>query len=164
MRLSSARDPQLQMTWIPIPFRRPPRQVGQFRIPPLKGGQLGLREVLGRGDLLVGSLKAAIIRGKPTPWQALRPTEQQKQQISECWYCHRLGHTRATCRKLLGQCLACGARDHFLAACPMREGTAKVAERRSARGRQTGPHVSFSMDEEGGTTEHNGPGNSVGNW
>ena len=100
---------------------------------------------------------------KQTPWQALRPTELQKQQISECWYCHRLGHARATWCKLLGQCLAREARDHFLAACPMREGTARVALRRSARGRQTRPHVSFSVDEEGGTTEHNDPGPLVGN-
>ena len=47
-------------------------------------------------------------------------TGYQSRGNAKCTYCHRVGHDFSVCRRRLGQCLRCGARDHFVYQCGQR--------------------------------------------
>ena len=55
----------------------------------------------------------------------------------KCFYCKKLGHVKSECRKFNGLCLACGASDHRIGQCPVRNAVVRNGQRMLS---QTGLH------------------------
>jgi len=72
-----------------------------------------------------------------------------------CYYCKRVGHVKANCRRLNGLCLACGSADHRIAACPHRQTLASMISSQTPTASSPRPRVTFSSNvNRGEDTSH----------